>query len=292
MTESQTIPTTDQPAPDPQVHIHRKTFERIEGLRKRVAETTVTLDRAAREHKDAKSAHETATTNLSSAVSDMVNEVNGISKLPLFDNQTDAIARAEADPVAQKLLSRMLDHGVTNVNALIVAGYDEAQRNELAAYLDALDARKKAESEGAWGSHLPELPEMPAFIAPGVQSEDEITDLVVRLTEQGLTLKAEHIAALTNDQWNEVDTWLSECDRVKTEKGEALVMDDLPAAPSYLVQPGEVLPAAEPEPDYIDEITGTKSDQPKKPRAPRRSSAEFTNRPRVVKAKKAKKGGQ
>jgi hypothetical protein len=235
---------TDTPTPtDTQVHMRRATFERIKGLRTRVAETTVTLDRASREKKEAQEAFNAATMNLSSAVSDMLDEINGIAKLPLFENMSDAIAKAEADPIAQKLIARMLDHGITSVNTLIVAGYDEAQRLELATYLDALDAHKQAEASGA--AQLPELPALPAFLAPGAQSPEEIASLVARLADQGLTMTPEHVSALTNDQWIEVDTWLSDCERIKAEKGDALVMDDLPPAPSYLVRPAEVLATPE-----------------------------------------------
>jgi hypothetical protein len=219
----------------PDVHIRRTTFERIEHLRRRVAETTVTLGRASREKKDAQEAFNAATMNLSSAVSDMLDEVNGVAKFPLFDSMTDQIAAAQADPVVQKLITRMLEHEITSVNALIVAGYSEAQRHELATYLDALDAHKQAVANDA--PQLPELPGVPAFLAPADVSPADIEALAARVANQGLMLTPEHIAAVPPDGWTAVEAWVSECERIKFEKGEALVMDDLPAAPACLVQP-------------------------------------------------------
>jgi hypothetical protein len=290
-----TAKAADAVAADSQVHIYRKTFDRIEGLKKRVAETTVLLDRAAREHKEAKSAHDTAQTNLAGAVSDMLDEVNGVSKLPLFDNQTDAIAKAEADPIAQKLLTRMLDHGITGLNVLVVHGYDEAQRNQLAAYLDAMDERKAAEAAGT--PLLTDAPELPAFlaIADGAQTidQDAADDLQVRLNDEGLALGIDVLSRLNVTQHAEVLTWLRACDDVKREKGEVLTVDDLPNPPSYLTNPAELLPAEDvaTEEDAPKELT-TELDEPAKPKAktPRRSSAKFTNKPRVVKAKAKKKG--
>lgn len=276
--------------PDPLVHLNRKTIERVDNLRKRVSETTVTLDRAAREHKEAKSAHESALTNLSTAVSDMLDEANGVVRFPLFANQSEAIASAQADPIAQKLLTRLIDHGVTNVNQLIVAGYSEDQRNLLAAYLDALDARKKAESEGQ--AELPELIDMPAFLiadstAP-VFTPEEIEGLTARIVAEGLTLKPEHLAALDAIHWEAVQMWLHNCDVIKAQMGEALTVDHLPSAPSCLVNPAEVLPEPEPKPEPV-----TILDEPeKKARAPRRSSKEFKNSPRIAKPKGKKKGGR
>jgi hypothetical protein len=279
--------TTDQTAaPDPQVHIHRKTFERIEGLRTRVAETTIALDRASREHKEAKSAHETAQSNLSVAVSDMLDEVNGISKLPLFDNQTDAIAKAEADPVAQKLLARMLDHEITHLNVLVVAGYSEDQRAELAAYLDALDAWKAAEAEGQ--SELLEPPTPPAFLAETSEppmTEEQADAFSCQLQEEGIEIATRVLLRMTLEQRQDVAKWLNDTRQVKAEKGEALTVEDLPPAPSYILNPAELTAAG----DVLDEAKPPAAEPKTTARTARRSSSKFQNRPRVVKGTRARK---
>jgi hypothetical protein len=234
--------TTDQTAaPDPQVHIHRKTFERIEGLRTRVAETTIALDRASREHKEAKSAHETAQSNLSVAVSDMLDEVNGISKLPLWA--------------------------------------------ELAAYLDALDARKAAEADGQ--GELLEPPVPPAFLAEQSheRTDEEVDALIESLLADGLALGADVIRRLSPAQWAEVQAWLGETARIKADKGEALTADDLPAVPSYLLNPAELTAAG----DVLDETTPPAAEPKTTARTARRPSSKFQNRPRVVKGKRAGK---
>lgn len=262
------------------VSIHRATFTRIEGLRKRVAETTIAEDRAKHAHKDAKIALEAAQMHLSTAVSDMLDEVNGVSKLPLFDTQTDAIARAEADPVAQKLLARMLDHGITHLNVLVVAGYTEDQRGELEEYLDALDERKESQAE------LLDPPTAPDFLAevPVIPAED-IAPLVERLAREGLTLRADVVATFTLVQRDEIMTWLTACETVKAEKGAALVMEDLPSAPSYLVHPAEL---DTPKKGTRAPAPAVKPTAGPRPKTKRRSSSTFKNSPRVVKAKRGK----
>lgn len=296
-------------AVDPQVHLHRTTFERIEGLRKRVAETAVSLERATKEKKEAQGAFDSAQMNLSAAVSDMIDEINGVSKLPLFDNQTDAIARAESDPIVQKLVERMLEHEITHVNALIVAGYTEDQRNELAAYLDALDERKHAEAMAADMAKqplslqvevmLPPIPDAPAFLqadAEPAMTEEQADAFSCQLQEEGLEIPPRTLLRMTLAQRQEAAKWLSDVRGIKAEKGDALTMDDLPSAPSYLVNPQELftdeeIEAVDNKLDAEDarELT-TELDEPKKPaRAPRRSSKMFKNRPRIVNRKKGGK---
>lgn len=278
---------------EPFINVNRKTIERIEGLKKRVAETTIALDKAKREHSDAKSAHDSAQTNLSSAVSDMLDEIHGVSKFPLFDNMSDAIAKAEGDPIVQQLVARMLEHDITNVNALIVAGYNAEQREELTKYLDSLDARKSAEAQN--GQPLDsEPPAPPAFLDEDYApvTDDEADELSGRLElEQNLDIHARTLLKLSRLRFIEVIVWLDKCQDIKTEKGEALTVDDLPTAPSYLLNPSELEPVEEPaDADAPNELTTELDESKKKARAPRRKTAKFVNKPRVVKAKKAKKG--
>ena len=169
---------------NPIVQIDRKMFARIEEQQSTVAFTSERLQKAAKDHKDAKNAHDSAMETLTAMVRNMIRVVNGEgSDTPLFDNMNDAIDQATSDPIVSKLVARMLDHQLTHVNALIVAGYDEDQRNKLTAYLDALDlrvqaeaARVNAEAEGQTEGlpEVPDAPEMPAFLAPVEISDEEV----------------------------------------------------------------------------------------------------------------------
>lgn len=290
-------PATAVNTPDnPIVQIDRALFARIEEQQERVGETDRKLKLAAEEHKDAKKAHDTATATLTALVAAMVRRVNGQpSDTPLFDNMNDAIDSATSDPIVTKLLERMLHHQLTHVNALIVAGYDEEQRNELATYLDALDLRVKAEAarvnaeaEGQTDNlpEVPEAPEMPAFLAPVEISDEEVG---AALREVKVEMKKKHIRLMSQDQRRMALDYSAGVQAAQLKLGEAVTYDDLPPCPSFIISPKE-LEAAKAEPETADgDEARTPESAPKKARAPRRSSKEFKNTPRIAgKVKKAK----
>lgn len=288
-------------APDnPIVQIDRKMFERIEDQQLRVNRTELALRSAAEEHKEAKKAHDNASATLTALVAAMVRRVNGETDgaaLPLFDNQTDAIDAATKNPVVSKLIDRMLGHNLTHVNALIVAGYDHEQRQELTTYLDALDLRVKAEAarvnaeaEGQTDDlpEVPEAPEMPAFLAPVEISEEEVGGA---LREVKIDMKKKHIRLMSQDQRRQALEYSAGVQAAQLRLGEAVTYDDLPPAPSFIISPKEL--EAQAHQDELETADGaearTPESAPKKARAPRRSSKEFKNTPRIAsKVKKAK----
>lgn len=236
-----------------EVVITRKMFERIEEQTEICADTESKLSVAARRHKDAKADHESATATLNALVKEMIRVANGgQSDTPLFDNMNDHLERAEADPVSQALLKRLLDHAYSNLNLLIVHGYTEEERAELTFYLDSLDAR-----DAAHAKHLEDdsvevpapLPE-PAFISSQAIEERQasIDATVPTDTQVAEALEANDIqfmpwhADLSPEQRRVVIAWAAAADRIRAEKAEALVYDDLPTPPSFVLNPEEVTP--------------------------------------------------
>ncbi len=286
---SETATTTAPTVLDPSmIAIDRSLFKRIEDQTERVTETENALKRAAEEHKDAKKAHEAATMTLTGLVNAMIRRANGKpSDTPLFDNMSDAIDSAASDPIVTTLVNRMIDHGLTHINALIVAGYDEAQRDELAKYLDALDRRKAALDQPDGFELVPEV-EVPAFLQPQEISDHEVSSA---LREIKIEMKREHVALMTQEQRRQVLEYCAAVQAVYQRLGEAVTMDDLPDAPSFVMAPAELEREAEgeEEADTTQAADAEPVAEPKKTRAPRRSSKEFKNSPRMAgKVKKAK----
>lgn len=289
MSETQTATAA---TPDPNaVLIDRSMFERIEEQSERVRQTETALKQAAEEHKEAKKDHEAALLTMTGLVNAMIRRANGEpSDTPLFDNMNDAIDSATSDPIVTGLVNRMIDHGLTHINALIVAGYSEDQRDELRKYLDSLDVRKAALAQPDGFEPVPEV-EVPAFLQP--QEEREIGDEEVSgaLREIQVEMKRKHISLMTQAQRREVLDYSAAVQAVYERLGEAVTFDDLPSAPSFVMAPAELERAAQASEDATDEPEPVTDETPapKKARAPRRSSKEFTNKPRMAgKVKKAK----
>jgi hypothetical protein len=162
------------------------------------------------------------------------------SDLPLFQNQSDAIAAAQADPVVTKLVERLLARG-HDVNAVIVFGYTEDERNQVAKYLDVMDendaARAKAEGTDETATIVDV--EVPGFLVPEPLTPIEVADLIGRLDACGHTVDADEVEAWKLTQLSDIRAWLSAVEAVKAEKGEAVVFDDLPPAPEWLVEGDE-----------------------------------------------------
>ncbi len=279
------------------VTITRPMFERIEDRRKEVAENESRLNRIAEDHKAAKKAFDASRDTLDALVSEMIRVVNGgPSDLPLFDNMNDRLEEAQKDPVAQTLLDSLITHGYTDLNLLIVHGYTEAERGELAAYLDSLDRLQAWEEMPIVeaGERPDVLPE-PAFISADAiaQRQDELTadaptdaQIEAALAENDIQFMPGH-AFMDTAQRIEAIAWAQACAAVRAEKREDLTFDDLPTAPAFVLDPKSLLP------DEMDgrELEPEQAAEPeKKSRAKRRSSKAFKNTVKdQVKAKKGKK---
>lgn len=309
MSEHQTAAATATPDPNA-VLIDRSMFDRIQQQALAVTETETKLKSVAAAHKEAKQTHESALLTMQGLVNAMIRHANGEpSDTPLFDNMNDAIDSATSDPIVTGLVNRMIDHGLTHVNALIVAGYSEDQRDELRKYLDALDERRFAlkvstEMPNTVGGveatvEIPPVPDMPAFLQPqdaqpqGTEPEREIGDEEVSgaLREIQVEMKRKHISLMTQAQRREVLDYSAAVQAVHLKLGEAVTYDDLPSAPSFVMAPAELERAAKASEEATEdaEPVADETPAPKKARAPRRSSKEFTNSPRMAgKVKKAK----
>jgi len=192
-----------------------------------------------------------------------------------------------ADRVVKALLNRLIDHGVTHLNLLVIAGYDEAQRHELETYLDALDARKAALAQPEGFEPLPEVV-VPAFLAP--EAAPAITDQQVTdaLTAASVAMKKKHIRLMDASRRAEVVAWSAAVVAVHARLGEAVTFDDLPPAPAFVINPSELEPSAEtdetgeaPDTDGTSQAVDLATER-KPARAPRRSSATFKNSPKMA----------
>ena len=196
--------------------------------------------------KDKKEALENAQTSFETAFKRLM--AGPPPELPLFANQSEAIERANADPVVTRLLERLLARG-HDTNALIVMGYTESERHALGAWLDemdAFDARMAADPDGADAAQA-EAPEPPAFLTPQPLTVVEIADLVTRCQDEGYRFASETVAAWSPANVAEIRAWLQAVATVKDAKGDALTFEDLPPAPAWVAdQPQEPEPVREP----------------------------------------------
>ncbi len=211
----------------PTVAIHEKDFAVLVDMRDRVKEATARHNAAVAEARDRKKALDACIENFQAQFDRIAARARG-EDLPLFQNQTDAIERAEKDPVAKDLTERLIDEG-HDVNVLQVFGYTSEEREQVRKYLEYCDARD-AEIDTP-------VVEPPAFLRPQVDESHEVAELVRRLADQSLEIPVERAQAWTDDQVVAVVEWLDRTEEVKAEKGEAVTVDDLPAAPAFLLNP-------------------------------------------------------
>lgn len=144
-------------------------------------------------------------------------------QMPLFANQSEVLERAQADPVVQQIVHRLIAYGI-DANAVLVAGYTEDERAAVTAWLDACDTANEA------GDPLPEPPDL---LRPQL-TVFEVGDLVFRLARQGAVVEAEHVTAWGPGKLAEARAWLADCERIAEARGDALVAEDLPPMPSWL----------------------------------------------------------
>lgn len=219
------------------VVIDEKLFQEVAQQQRRVESARGIYKDAKSEAKEAKDALDQALETFETMFKRLVQRTNGEPELPLFDSQNDAIARAEGDPVVTKLVDRLLARG-HDVNALIVFGYTAEERNQVATYLDLIDERDRLKAEGAIETLLEDV-EVPAFLLPQPLTAVEVADLINRLQEAGEDPSPDDIERWTRAQLAEVKQYLTDVERIKAAKGDALTADDLPEPPACFGNPDD-----------------------------------------------------
>lgn len=216
------------------IQVDLKLFDHIKAQHQRVVAATDAYDDAKAEAKQRKDALEQAQTTLNTLVGRLASPGND---LPLFANQSDAIAAAEADPVASTIVARLLAVGY-DVNLLIVHGYTEAERAQATDYLDRLEAYQ------AWHNTATELregaeptePTAPAFLAPQPMQPFEIATMANTIADVvGLELSVDVVGAWSRRQYVEARHWIEQTAEAQSKLGEAATINDLPPAPQWMV---------------------------------------------------------
>jgi hypothetical protein len=280
-----------------QLGFNQRTVSVINAAYERVKETGGLFTIANEDAKAKKKAHDAARETLEMEVGRALKRASGIEDLPLFANMNDALDAAVKDPIVDTLLQRLIMAGFDNLNILIIAGWTETERNMVMAYLDSVDARAKAEAEAAaapdTGIVIPELLELPAFLAPQVVTESSAAlfdipkdaDVVEALATAGIEATVYQVSELTVAEQREVLTWCARVRHIKSEKGDAVTVDDLPAMPDCL---NAALARPRLAPEKPKAAKSKKAKAPKEPNASK-PRGKFKNSPRIAKAKKAKK---
>ncbi len=212
------------------VPVDEKLFAQVIEQHARVAEARSQFNTARETAKSKKLALDGALETFETMFKRLANTTNG-SDLPLF-SMSDAIAKAEADPVVMGLCKRLVDAG-QDVNALIVAGYTEEERNRAAEYLDTRD-------ELIANGHDPNAAVLPPFLMPPDLTAVEVADLFSRLVDADIETDEATIRGWSRVQLQEVRAWLTNVEAVKAEKGEGVTFDDLPPAPAWLADRPDV----------------------------------------------------
>lgn len=141
MSEASTIP------------VDETRFAAVVDMKTRVDEARARYNTAKADAKDKKEALDQAQETFEREFDRLVKNTRG-EDLPLF-NQSELLERAQADPVVSKLVERMLALG-QDTNHVVVYGYTEIERQQLATWLDVMDGVKDGE----------DAPEPPPFLAP------------------------------------------------------------------------------------------------------------------------------
>lgn len=219
------------------VTIDPNRFAALIDMRERSIQALAQFNTAKATAKDKHKAYEAARDTFEREWDRFVRSTRG-EDLPLFSSQTDAIAAAQADPIVAKLVDRLISRG-HDVNALIVHGYTEEERNWAAQYLDLMDERERFIAEGADPSEVA-VAVVPPFLTPQPLTAVEMADLINRLSESECrTVEPDEIQAWTQAQLADVKAWLTDVETVKAKLGDAVTFDDLPTAPACLADPDE-----------------------------------------------------
>lgn len=216
------------------VTIDQNRFAALIDMRERAVEALAQWNTAKLTAKDKHNAYENARETFEREWDRFVKSTRG-EDLPLFSSMADAVDAAKSDPVVTKLVERLIARG-HDVNALIVHGYTEEERNAVTFYLDGLDTVDRMKEVG--DEPLPEI-EVPAFLVPQPLTAVEMADLIGRLKAAEFEIPPSTIESWSQGNLAEIKAWLDETERVKEAKGDALTVDDLPVAPDLLYRPVE-----------------------------------------------------
>lgn len=202
-------------------------FAELSDSRQRVNEALVKFNASNEDMKAKKKIYEAARSAFERDFDRFVANVRG-EDLPLF-SQSELLDKAKNDPVVAKLVDGLLQLG-HDVNAIIVSGYTQDERHLVEQYLEA-EANRKALIESD-ATDVPDV-EVPAFLKPQPLTPIEIADLLKRLADRDYEFEAEELAAWTKAQTAEAMDWLTRCEAIEKDKGDAVTADDLPAAPEF-----------------------------------------------------------
>lgn len=214
------------------IAVDEKFFAEVCEQQRRVESARSIYKEAKNDAKEAKDALDQALETFETMFKRLASRTHGDAELPLFANQSDVVAAAEADPVVMGIVKRLLDRG-QDVNAILVKGYNEAERHEIVSWLDTCDRIDEQNATGGDGDGYGLLPDPPAILAPPPLTAIDIADLANRIQDAEHLVDADQIQTWTPKQIAEARAWLNEAERVKAEKGEALTFDDLPAQPAF-----------------------------------------------------------
>lgn len=242
------------------VTVDEKLFQEVKRHHARVVEVRAEYESSRDETKRLKASLEGAHETLESLVRRLTS--GSAEELPLFKNQSDQIAEAQADPVVSKIVDRLITLG-HDVNALIVAGYTESERGQVLVWLDIVDQVKRECAE--LGREV-SLPDPPAFLLPQPLTPVELADLMTRIGAEGYVCAMEDLAARSAVDIANLRHWLAESVAVKAAKGDALVFDDLPVAPDWLTALApDVTDGLEPVEEALEDALEEDPDDPPQP---------------------------
>lgn len=227
MTDLSAVADAPERAMPDHITLNEKDFGVLIDLRQRCEEAKVRYNAAAEDAKSKKKSYEGAREVFETNFDRIVRRAKG-EDLPLF-SQSELLDKAKNDPVVAKLVDGLLQLG-HDVNAIIVSGYTQDERHLVEQYLEA-EANRKAliESEA---TDVPDV-EVPAFLKPQPLTPIEIADLLQRLANRDYEFEADELAAWTKAQTAEAMDWLTRCEAIEKDKGDAVTADDLPAAPEF-----------------------------------------------------------
>lgn len=214
--------------------------------------------------------------------------------------------RGEAEEGEQEKKSKKVSPGAPVLRAklnLLVDPDDASIREFLMRrfgstfYFEFADEEQQFDFEPA-GEKAPKQPRLKMVPKPDPDAGDVLDEqtsaeadkfvarICAALSDFSITMTPAEYRKLPEDIRTEVVVFLKDYETVKEEKGAAVTFDDLPKPPASLFDPkrqakktvaAKSAPAPEPE-------------TPKRERAPRRSSKEFKNSPRLAGAVKKAKG--
>lgn len=142
MPDSATVdqPVTDQPLPDlpENVTIPAGDFALICDLRTRVEYAQSQFNAAHEDAKSKKKAYDASRDTFEREFDRVIAKTRG-DDLPLF-NQTDANAHSVESTGAIPLAARLIDIGKIELEPLVIAGWTDAQRDELREWLDDVES--------------------------------------------------------------------------------------------------------------------------------------------------------